>query len=242
MNMKRTKSFAGAAMLLVAATLATGSATAQTVPCDTACIQAKVDRHLILMGGFGNDEALTASLRDLIALGSPVVRVALETYNRWTQIEEPDPRGDVGPGEMRWRAVHLLGSLAQREAIPSLYEIAKTPLPDPELSEDAFGDEVRIHLRAVAGLEKLNAVNELKDLYALGGVLSNATAASLFELGVNVGGVRKTDARTALAEETVDPTDYTPNTGRPAQPVKPGTRGFRVTPRLDTPAAVAPKN
>jgi hypothetical protein len=143
---------------------------------------------------------------------------------------------------MRWRAVHLLGSLAMRDAVSSLYDIAKTPLPDPRLDEELFGDEVRIHLRAIAGLEKLNAIDELKDLYSLGGVLRNSTAASLFVLGVNVGNVSRVDAQKALAEETVDSTNYKTGTGRPPQPEKPGSRTFRVTPRFDTPATVLPKN
>jgi hypothetical protein len=243
MNMKTTGiKIVGAVMLLLAATVATDSAIAQTVGCDATCIQAKVDHHLLLMGEFGNDEALAASLRDLIATGTPVVPVVGDTYNTWLRSEAPDPQGSAQPSEMRWRAVHLLGSLTMRDAIPLLYDIAKIPLPDPRLDEDAFGDEVRIHLRAIAGLERLGAVDELKDLYSLGGVLRNSTAASLFVLGVNVGNVSRLDARTALAKETVDSTDYHTGTGRPPQLDKPGSRTFRVIPRFDTPATVLPKN
>lgn len=230
----------GAAMLLLAATLATGPVAAQRDSCDEACVQAKVDRHLLLMGEFDNDAALEASLRDLVAAGPQVVRVAAHTYEAWSRIETPEPTGGASPAEMRWRAVYLLGSLGMRDAVAQLSTIASTPLPRPELGEDAFGDEVRIRLRAIAGLEDLGAVNELRDLYTSGGVLRNATAASLFVLGVNVGGVSRIDARTALAEEKMDPRIYNPNEGRPAQLDLPGSPRFRVTPRFDTPST--PKN
>jgi hypothetical protein len=235
----KTKIF-GAAILLIAATLATGPVAAQRDSCDTACVQAKIDRHLLLMGEFDNDAELEASLRDLVAAGPQVVRAAADTYDAWSRVEIREPEGDAGPVEMRWRAVYLLGTLGMRDAVTSLAAIAEAPLPRPELDEDAFGDEVRIRLRAIAGLENLGAVDELRDLYSRGGVLRNSTAASLFVLGVNVGRVYRTDARTALAEEKVDPTDYNPNQGRPAQPEKPGSPTFRVTPRPDTPAT--PKN
>jgi len=231
----------GAVMLLMAAALATGPVAAQKDSCDEACVQAKVDRHLLLMGEYDNEEQLQASLRDLAASGSQAVRAAAGTYDAWTRVEIKEPDGDVTPGEMRWRAVYLLGSLGMREAVKTLYLIAQAPLPRPGGDEDVFGDEVRIRLRAVAGLENLGAVDELRDLYNGGGVLRNSTAASLFVLGVNVGGVYRTDARTALAEEKVDPTDYNPNLGRPAQPELPDSPTFRVEPRPDTPAAT-PKN
>jgi hypothetical protein len=233
--------YVGAVMLLIAAAMATGPADAQ-IRCDAACMQTQVDRHLVLMGELDNDEALATSLRGLIVLGTPVVQIVGDTYYHWARIEVTDPQGDARPAEMRWRAAHLLGSLEMRDAVAWLYDIAKTPLPDPERGEESFGDEVRIRLRAVAGLEKLGAVDQLADLYAAGGVLRNSTAASLFVLGVNVGNVRRVDARTALAEEAVDPTDYNPNTGRPPQRYLPGSPNFRVTPRADTPTAEIPKN
>ena len=222
---KRTLSlqYVGATLLLIAA--AAAPAVAQRDACDAACIQAKVDRHLLLMGEFGNEEAMTASLRDLVAIGTPVVQVVVDTYDAWTRIEEPDPLRDERPAEMRWRTVYLLGELGMRDGVRALYEIAKTPLPDPRLDEEAFADEMRLHLRAVAGLENLGAIDELWDLYSDGGVLRNATAASLFVLGVNVGGVRRVDARTALAEETVD--------ARVVNPTPPARReipGLRTSP------------
>lgn len=219
---KRTLSLqsAGAALLLIAA--AAAPAVAQRDACDAACIQAKVDRHLLLMGEFGNEEAMTASMRDLVAIGTPVVPVVVDTYDAWTRLEEPDPLEDERPAEMRWRAVYLLGDLRMRDGVRALYDIAKTPMPDPRLDEDAFADEMRIHLRAVAGLETLGAIDELRDLYADGGVLRNATAASLFVLGENVGGVRRIDARRALAEETVDPRIINPTP--PARRDIPGSR------------------
>jgi len=248
MNMKTTKrrtlstKLAGALMLLLAATVGTGSVSAQKTDCDAACVQAKVDRHLILMGEFDNDEILAASLRDLIAIGEPALRATEDTYASWSRVEEPEPQGDARPAEMRWRAIHLMGSLSQHDAVPSLFKIAATPLPDPRLDEDAFADEVRIQLRAVAGLEKLGAVDELKELYSMGGVLRNATATSLFELGVNVGNVTKTDARTALAEEKIEPSNGNPKAEMPVRGGKPGSRTFEMKPKLDTPAAEQPKN
>ena len=230
----------GAALLLMAATLATGPVAAQKDSCDEACVRAKVDRHLLLMGEFDNDRELDASLRDLAASGPQAVRAAVDTYEAWSRVERPDADAAAGPAEMRWRAVYLLGSLGLRDAVAQLSAIAGAPLPRPELDEDAFSDEVRIQMRAVAGLENLGAVDPLRDLYNRGGVLRNATAASLFELGVNVGGVSRIDARTALAEEKVDPKIYNPNQGRAPQLEKPGSPRFQMTPRFDTPAA--PKN
>jgi len=228
----------GAAMLLLAAALATGPAAAQK--CDETCVRAKVDRHLLLMGGFDNDAALDESLRDLVASGSRAVRAATDAYDAWSRAERPEPTGGASPAEMRWRAVYLLGSLGLRDGAAELTAIANTPLPSPEIGEDAFTDEVRIRMRSIAGLENLGAVDALRDLYVRGGVLRNAAAASLFELGVNVGGVTRIDARTALAEERMDPRIYNPNEGRPAQLDLPGSPRFRVTPRPDTPST--PKN
>lgn len=235
-----SRKIVGALMLLIVAAVATRPVAAQRDTCDETCVRTKVDRCLLLMGEFDNDAELDAALRELIAAGPQVVRAAIDTYDSWSRVELREPDGGVTPAEMRWRAVYLLGSLGMRDAVAPLSAIANTPLPRPELDEDAFGDEVRIRLRAVAGLESLGAVDELRDLYTRGGVLRNATAASLFVLGVNVGRVYRTDGRTALAEEKVDSTDYNPNQGRPAQPEKPGSPTFRVTPRPDTPAT--PKN
>ena len=209
-------------MLLVAAIAIGGPAAAQE-RCDSACLQDKVDRHLLLMGEFDNEEALTASLRDLIASGAPVLRTVEETYAVWSRVEATEPDGSARPGEMRWRVVYLLGSLGMRDAVRPLYEIAKAELPDPRLDEQAFADELRIQLRAVAGLESLGAIDELRDLYRAGGLLRNATAASLFVLGENVGDVRRIDARTALAEERIEPTNFNPDAGRPAHLEMPRT-------------------
>jgi hypothetical protein len=230
----------GAAVLLLAATLATGPVAAQRDSCDEACVQAKVDRYLLLIGEFDNDAELEASLRDLAAAGPQAVRAAAGAYEAWSRVERPEPDGAARPAEMRWRAIYLLGALGMRDAVAQLSTIAETPLPRPEGDEEAFGDEVRIHLRAIAGLENLGAVDELRRLYDRGGVLRNAMAASLFELGVNVGGVTRIDARTALAEEKVDSKIYNPNQGRAPQPEKPGSPRFEMTPRFDTPPV--PKN
>ncbi|MGH9931548.1 MAG: hypothetical protein ACREA9_20265 [Pyrinomonadaceae bacterium] len=211
------------------------SQTPSGVKCDKVCLQAKVDRHLVLMGEFGNDDVLQSSLKDLIKAGPPVVRIVQDTYNHWSRPENYNPKASARPGEMRWRALHLLGSLNSAEAGPFLYEVAKKQLPDPRKSEAMFADEYRIRLRAIVGLENLKAIDELKDLHELGGALRNPTATSLFVLGVNVGGVSRVDARKALAEDTADYKDFNKGKGRPPQPKKPGRERIKPTRRPDTP-------
>lgn len=207
--------------------------------CDRVCtMRVQVDRHLALMGEIGEDteKRLQASLRELAALGPPVVRVVHDAYNHWSRTRTPDEAAPAAPGEMRWRAAHLLGVLGFPDAKRLLYDIARREDPDPRKSEVDFADDHRVKLRAIAGLEQLKAVEELKALHERGSTLSNATAAALFELGVNVGRVSRVDARTALARDVADPKDQKPSQGRPAQPLKPGAPGFKVQPRPDTPA------
>jgi len=211
------------------------SASQTPAKCGRACLQAKVDRHLFLMGEFGRDDALQSSLKELVAAGPPVVRVVQDTYNRWSRPESYNPKTGLRPGEMRWRALYLLGSLNSADATPFLYEIARKPLPDPRQGEIAFADEYRLCLRAIGGLEKLKATAELKDLHELGGVLRNPTAVSLYELGINVGGVSRVDVKKALAEDTADYTDFKPGKGRPPQLKKPGREKTQPTRRPDTP-------
>ena len=209
-------------------------------------LEAKVDHHLtVLMAEIGpaevapekREDAMRASLRDLAAAGPAAVRAAREAYDRWSRAKAPDPATAVRPGEMRWRAVHLLGSLGQRDAIPTLHRIARTPLPEPlAVSEQFYGDEYRIRLRAIAGLENLKAIDELKDIYEAGGVLRNPAAASLFELGINVGRVRRVDAKTALQRDAASPKDHHPNKGRAPQAEKPGSPRADVKGRPDTPS------
>jgi hypothetical protein len=231
-----------ASRLAVGFVLLAAVASAQTttappgVKCDDACLQAKIDRHLALMGEFDNEEQLQASQRELAALGPRVVRVAYDTYNQWTRAERPDPKTAARPGEMRWRVTYLLGVLGQRDAVPLLFAIGKRMLPDPRCSEQAYADEYRVRLRAIVGLENLKAVDELKQLYELGGVFQNPTAASLYVLGVNVGNVSRVDVKRALAEDVADPKDYNPNRGRAAQPGKPGAQRADTKRREDTPA------
>jgi len=203
---------------------------------DDARLESMVERHFALMGEFGDEEALQASLKQLVAVGPRVVRIVREAYNHWSRQETADPTTGTRPGEMRWRAIHLLGSLGQTEAVPALFDVARTPLPDPRRSEQMFADEYRIRLRAVAGLERLKAVDELKELYEIGGVLRNPTAASLYALGTNVGQVRRVDVKTALAEDTADSKDYNRGKGRVAQPDKPGSAKASIKRRPDTPA------
>jgi hypothetical protein len=208
----------------------------QTRNCDQLCLQTKVNKHLMLMGEFGSDEALEASLKDLRAAGQPLVHIVQESYRNWS-VSPGMMEGNARPAEMRWRAIHLLGSLDSKEAIPFLYELAKKPLPDPKAGEILLDDEYRLRLRAIGGLEKLKATTELKTLYDLGGVLRNPTAASLYELGINVGGVSKVDVNSALADEGRDDEqkDLRSNKGRPAQLKKPGREKTFPTRRPGTP-------
>lgn len=227
-----------AVVLGITAKLSQSDSSAQTInrgKCDEACLQAKVDRQLLLMGEFGRDDALESSLKDLAGADPMVVRVVHDTYNRWSRTDGINPKVNARPGEMRWRAVHLLGSLASAEAVQILYDIARRPLPYPRANEQSFADEYRIRLRAIVGLEKLKAVDELKELHELGGLLSNPTAASLFVLGVNVGGVSRVDARKALAEDTADYKDFNLEKGRPSQLKKPGRERSTPKRRPDTP-------
>ena len=215
--------------------------------CDRVCtMRRQVDRHLALMGEIGdeNEKALQASLRELTALGPPVVRVVHDAYNDWSRTKEADEAAPARPGEMRWRAAYLLGVLGLPDAKRLLYDIARREGPDPRRNEIDYADEHRVKLRAVAGLEQLKAVEELKALHERAGTLSNATAAALFELGVNVGRVSRVDARTALAKDVADPKDYKPNKGRPPQPSRPGEAGapdVKVHPRPDSPKPRSPK-
>ncbi|MGK3995522.1 hypothetical protein [Sorangium sp. So ce1024] len=209
----------------------------QALECDRECIRAMVNKHLSLMGELGDEATYERSLRELRAIGPEVVTAAVAAYRTWSLSAPPDPGEPARPGEMRWRAVHLLGTLGFREAIPTLDAIATSSLPEPgpDTDEQLFGDEFRVRLRAIAGLESLGAVAELKAIYARGDLLRKPAAASLHALGVEVDGIRFVDMKKALAEDVADATDVNPNTGRPPQPDTPGSREFRVTPRTDTP-------
>jgi hypothetical protein len=132
-----------------------------------------------------------------------------------------------------------MGTLSIPDAIPTLFEIARRPLPDPRAGENEYADEYRIRLRSIVGLEKLKAVDELKQLHELGGVLRNPTAASLFVLGVNVGRVSRVDVKKALAEDTADYKDHNPGKGRPAQAIKPGRERTSPKRRPDTPMVLS---
>ncbi len=223
------------AAVCVMAALQPNSSQTQTGKCDQLCLQAKVDRQLLLMGEFGKDDEFDRSMRDLMSYAGPqLVRVVEDTYQRWGK---PDAtmKGNARPAEMRWRAVHLLGSLNSPEAIPFLYDLAKQPLPDPRAGEFQYADAYRISLRSIDGLEKLKAADELKDLHERGGLLSNPTALSLYALGINVGGVSYVDARKALSEDVPDSKDYHAGKGRPPQPQKPGGERIKPVRRPDTP-------
>ena len=228
-----------AAAYAATARLSAVTSDAQTpgAQCGRACLQAKVDRHLALMGEFGNDNALSSSFRGLTTDGPALVSVVQDTYNQWSRPENYNPKAGVRPGEMRWRALYLLGELRQADARPFLYETARTPIPDCKKDEMKYADEYRVRLRAIAGLENLKAIEELKELHEMGGVLKNPTAASLFVLGVKVNNdVSLVEARKALADDVADYKDHNKGTGRPSQDKKPGKDKITVVRRPDTPS------
>lgn len=199
-------------------------------------LQAKVDRHLAMMGEIGNEESLRGSLRSLAADGPQLVSVLEDTYNQWSRAENANLKANVRAGELRWRVIHLLGELNSQEARPFLFQTAKTPIPDCKKNEVMYADEYRIRLRAIAGLENLKAVEELRELHEIGGVLKNPTAASLFVLGVKVNNdVSRVEARKALADDVPDSRDYNKGAGRPAQEKKPGKEKISPVRRQDTP-------
>src|SRR5688500_4880340 len=167
-----------------------------------------------------------------------MVSVVQDTYTRRTGPAGADLEIGPSPAEMRWRAVHLLGSLRQADAIPVLFEIAKRPLPRPQTNEKAFADEFRVQLRCVAGLENLRAVDELKQLFESGGLLRNPAAASLYVLGVNVGNIRRVPARRALAEDVADSKDHNPGKRLPPDWGRPGRGRTNPNRRPDTPSVV----
>ncbi len=117
-------SFLGVVLMLTAIAATAEAQVAAPPPggarCDAVCLQAKVDHHLtVLMAEIGpsevapqkREEAMQASLRDLAAAGPAAVRAAREAYDHWSREEAPEPTTGARPGEMRWRAVYLLGSL-----------------------------------------------------------------------------------------------------------------------------------
>jgi hypothetical protein len=243
-NLRRFMECTATAISLLIMTGCDGKGTGETAPrqpqrqeCDLPCIQNKVNLYLGMMGEFDNEKELQGSLRELVSLGPQVADVVLNTYQNWSKPGVADRRQVARPAEMRWRAVHLLGDLGQAGSIRPIYEIAALALPTAKDNEFGYADEYRIRLRAIVGLQKLKAVDELKRLHAQAGPLKNATATSLFELGLNVGGVSRTDVRTALAEDQADPKDYNPNRGRIAQRTKPRIEGkLDIKRREDTPA------
>ncbi len=234
---RKTGALALAMMLLF---LVPSMSTAQKEECAEDCIREKVYHHLKLMGELEQDEALEASLHELIELGAPVARVVEDLYNELTRKLRADPRQSAELNSMRWRVVNLMGYLGRPESVLTLYDIARWSLPDPRADENLYAREYRIRLRAVVGLEKLKAIDQLKQLYELGGPLRNAVTASLFELGAELPGTRRVDARAALEQDEADQADYNPNPERKAQPSKPGAKRYKVEPKPDTPKTKPP--
>jgi hypothetical protein len=224
------------AVVSVVATAKLAAVSVDPAPQTGTSLQARVDRHLAMMGEIGNEESLRGSLRSLAAAGPQLVSVLEDTYNQWTRAENANPKANVRPGEMRWRVIHLLGELNLQDARPFLFQTAKTPIPDCKKNEVMYADEYRIRLRAIVGLENLKAVDELKEIHEIGGVLKNPTAASLFVLGVKVNNdVSRVDARKALADDVADYRDHNKGAGRPAQEKKPGKERISPVRRQDTP-------
>lgn len=203
------------------------------------CIAEKVVEHLNAMDRFDAEEQLQASQKALAALGPTVVRAIFDVYNAHTRPGAQVSHG-VRAGEMRWRAVYLLGVLGIPDAVPILYDIARQPLPDPRAGEQVYADEYRIRLRAIAGLEQAKAVEPLQRLHEPRGPLTNATTAALFVAGVRMPGARLTPALRALGEDRADPADHHPNKERLERQrgrARPGSSKFKPVPREDTPRA-----
>lgn len=163
-----------------------------------------LDDHLSLMDGFGNDKELEQSL-DRLRNKPDIVNEVTTLYDILTKATTAEKHD--GYGEARWRIVHVLGELKNPAARKPLFEIATTQLPDPkEVSEVAYKVEFRIRARAIAGLEKLNDVEQLQKIYDENRQLSGLAAASLYELGKPPKGIRLLDGKRVMG--LGDPADF----------------------------------
>ena len=177
----------------------------------------KIERHFTLMDQAGTEREWQESIKVLKNTPDSVSRLLALHQARSTQPND-DPRRE------RLKAVHTLGYLGRAEAIPHLARIAEEALPDPAAGGEVFEAEYRVRLGAVAALERLRAGKELRRLYDKGGLLRNATAASLYEIGEKVPGSRLLDPKVVMGPG--DPTDHNP---------KANPRAIRTKPALATP-------
>jgi len=162
-----------------------------------------LNRHFQLMDLPDAEEQLQQSLKEL--QGNPrTVDDVVALYKLLTDLSGKD---NEFYGEARWRALYLLGELQDPRATSLLFEIASTPMPNPErVGEVNYKVEYRLHARAIAGLEKLKEVELLMKIYEESDLFRGLAAASLFELDRPPDGVTKVDGVKVLGYG--DPTDY----------------------------------
>jgi hypothetical protein len=130
-------------------------------------------------------------------------------------------------GEARWRVLYLLGELGDPRVTSLFFDIASADMPNPErVGEVEYGVEFRLHARAIAGLEKLKAVELLVKLYEENELMRGLAAASLVELGRAPDGVTQVDGVKVLGYG--DPTDYNAAKGSPGERI-PSSRELAPT-------------
>lgn len=176
---------------------------------------------LDLMAESQADARLDAAVAELRSRPGIVAEV-VALYDALTSAAEQDFDAFA---EARWRTVHLLGLLQLEEATAPLHRIATTPLSDPERAGDiVYATEFRIRARAIAGLERLRAVDELQRIHRTGGVLRGVAAAALYELGRAPAGVQRLDPDQVFGPgDAADfkPADRAPDPLRPEIPEVP---------------------
>ncbi len=162
-----------------------------------------LNRHFQLMDLPDAEDQLQQSLKRL--QGNPqTVEDVVTLYKQLTDLSGKD---NEFYGEARWRALYLLGELQDSRATSLLFEIASTPMPNPErVGEVNYNVEYRLRARAIEGLEKLKAIELLMKIYDENDLFRGLAAASLFELDLPPEGVVEIDGIKVLGYG--DPKDY----------------------------------
>lgn len=170
----------------------------------------RFDEHFGLMDAFGQDEAFSRSL-DSLRKDPRAVSDAMSLYKMLSE-EQSEENGFYG--EARWRTVQLLGDLKGDESSAFLFDIASADMPDARKVGDLrYKIEYRLRARAVAGLEKHKAVEELERIYKQSRMMRGLAAASLYELGRAPDGIVAIDAIKNMGFG--DPKDYNKKKGMP---------------------------